>query len=1025
MRLIVGPPNSGKIERVLSRLAEVFLNARGRALLIVPSTSAGEVVFDRLQSLLRGKQGRLPAVKTFPGLYTDILSDAGINLHPLRKIERDRLLRQAIASLADEKRLSYFADIATSPGTVSSLSSLIEELWRSGTDPQRFARFAQERGAKDRDIASAFERYAEMLASRHAVDSEGAGLRAARALETRHRSSLNFSLVAACGFDFYTAVQTRLLLLLSRLGVETLATLTYQQGRAVHLWQNPTRKRFQDAEVETEELSDAPAHLIRRAAARLLADDPSRDWTPPADSPIAVISAPDRATEVRAAAREIKRLLLEGRCSTDDITVVCRSLALYAHHLEQVFSECGLAVTIDSPAAVNHSPAVISLMRLFSVSSRRFQRRAVMSCLRSPFFDLSRFGLDEKAIDLIDLSSIEGNVTGERQQWMEAVRGATKNRRGIDYTTENDASFDERREAAAAGLENFFDEIALPASAPARAHARKALSLIASFEVEAGIKRGQEHQARTSALEAFRSLLEEIEKDENETEIDSAMFIAELERAVSAATVARPSVQGPSVIAQEVHNLRPRPYRAVFLLGLIEGEFPARATERFPYTLLEREELRREGIDLTETTADAGADVTGFYKAMSAAGERLYLSYERTDPAGGQFLRSYLIDEVESVASVREIFIPQQRASFDRMSEIISLEELALAAARSMRDGFDSKDMLAARRRLEKESKSWAASVRSAQIERGRLEGTGRAKFRGVIEDEEAMRKGLKADHLWSASQMNDYGSCPFRFFARHVLKLAPVEEPVEGFVATLIGTAYHKILEQTHCRLKESGLRISSPQCVAVASEVVEETLEEMAREGEIRKGIFWEFEKAEIRRNVLGLLEKEAEWNSEQESEPVAFEQKFGFKGTPEMVIERDGRRERLCGVIDRIDRTEDGWVVIDYKTTRTPIHHREALEGRNLQLPIYLMAASRLNREAKVAAGYYLHITSRKKGSEVPRSDDERLTVEAMIAEAERRIFDYAVSARAGRFPVSPSNEGCCQGCRYEVMCRINSM
>ncbi|HEX8091482.1 MAG TPA: PD-(D/E)XK nuclease family protein, partial [Blastocatellia bacterium] len=214
--------------------------------------------------------------------------------------------------------------------------------------------------------------------------------------------------------------------------------------------------------------------------------------------------------------------------------------------------------------------------------------------------------------------------------------------------------------------------------------------------------------------------------------------------------------------------------------------------------------------------------------------------------------------------------------------------------------------------------------------------------------------------------------------------------------------------------------------EATALAEQVSEEVLERMVSKGSIREGPMWEFDKSEIKKRVVMLLQAEAEWNGERPARPIHFETKFGEGNEPPLVIECDGGPVKLCGVIDRIDERDDGWVVIDYKTGRTPIRHAEALDGRNLQLPIYAMAASRaIGNGAKIASAYYLHVHSRKKGSELPHKDDERLSLEAIIALTEERIRDYVHRARSGAFPVSPNDDRCHPYCEFDVMCRIQSL
>jgi ATP-dependent helicase/nuclease subunit B len=363
------------------------------------------------------------------------------------------------------------------------------------------------------------------------------------------------------------------------------------------------------------------------------------------------------------------------------------------------------------------------------------------------------------------------------------------------------------------------------------------------------------------------------------------------------------------------------------------------------------------------------------------------------------------------------------------------MDELALITAREIGRSVDEdraagNEAIKADSLLEEKSASWKAVRRGARIERDRLAGVFN-RFGGVIESRDLIQEiGRKfgASHRWSASQINDYGVCPFRFFARHVLNLKSVEEPVEGFVPSRLGNAYHKILEKTYARLSENKIEVSIEKaqvCADEAARIAEETLEEMARSGEIRQGVFWEFDKMEIRRNVARLLRQEATWNAERAARPVAFEEKFGFDDRKPLIIESDEEEIRIRGVIDRIDESEEGWVVIDYKTTRTPIKHKEAIEGRNLQLPIYLMAARHLRPDAPLSSAYYLHITSRKKGSELPHAKDERLSIDGVIAHAEEKIRECAGLARSGRFPVRPNDDRCYTNCEYECMCRIGSL
>jgi hypothetical protein len=112
-----------------------------------------------------------------------------------------------------------------------------------------------------------------------------------------------------------------------------------------------------------------------------------------------------------------------------------------------------------------------------------------------------------------------------------------------------------------------------------------------------------------------------------------------------------------------------------------------------------------------------------------------------------------------------------------------------------------------------------------------------------------------------------------------------------------------------------------------------------------------------------------------------------------------------------------------VIDYKTSRSPISAKDAIDGRNLQLPIYLMAAKRsLRLNEDVVNGYYLHIYSCKKVSQFP---NKLVAIEAVSEKAEGFIKEYVGSARRAEFPILPNQNRCPSFCEYDVMCRVRSL
>ncbi|HKP13605.1 MAG TPA: hypothetical protein VJZ91_15905, partial [Blastocatellia bacterium] len=638
IEVLIGPANSGKTETLISRVAEAVTAGRRGIYLVVPSAYSAGPLFDALSEKIESQPSQ--PLTTFPGLYRTILHHENGERPVLKLIERDRVLRFVIGRLARAGELQYFGETAEMPGLVNALAAFIDELWRSGTSPADFTGLAETRGLKDRDIAQVFAGYAAALDSLSAVDEESAGHAALSALTNSAGARHWPSLVAVESFDFLTALQVRLLSALAARGVEVVVNLTYDEARVLHYWQHPTFARLHAAGSIFTRYETEPKGVIQVAAAALMNEqsptagvETSLTDERPTAPEITIVSAPDRAAEVRAAAREIKRLAVEHHITPDKVAIVCRSLSAYAHHLERIFGECAIPLAIETPLAVTENPAVVALLRVLNLAGQSFPRRACLDVWRSPYFDWSEFGLDENAINLLDSLSLAAHITRGREQWARAIAdlaGKGKHEKiGVEHSPLEDESEADRRaryQQLAVNLERWLDALTPFAHATREAHFAWASSLIERLRVSERAAGGERAQRDGRALKEFDTVfkafahhdltgrLMQQANDPAPEEISWQAFVSELQRMLSIITYDRDGAAAASVVAQEAHRLRPRRYRAVFVLGLIEGEFPARLTEHAPYTMAEREELRQAGLDLTETANDPGADLLQFHK---------------------------------------------------------------------------------------------------------------------------------------------------------------------------------------------------------------------------------------------------------------------------------------------------------------------------------------------------------------------------------------------------------------------------
>jgi DNA helicase II / ATP-dependent DNA helicase PcrA len=231
-------------------------------------------------------------------------------------------------------------------------------------------------------------------------------------------------------------------------------------------------------------------------------------------------------------------------------------------------------------------------------------------------------------------------------------------------------------------------------------------------------------------------------------------------------------------------------------------------------------------------------------------------------------------------------------------------------------------------------------------------------------------------DVVLSYSAIAAYRDCPRQYWYRQEQRL-PVVQSAEA----VHGVILHEVLRQAG-EVRKSGRQISARMVRSIHEDVWRQTT-------------FPDLRRAPTFRRI-GAAQLEA------------YRRRGGFDVPPEFLEHAfsaavDGWT--LRGVIDRIDRTESGWRIIDYKTGR-PLTRRR----RDLQVALYALGASTALRldplELEVvylATGETVHVE--KVGS--------------LVAEATSQASEVAEGVREGRFDPRPERRRCGL-CPYRLAC-----
>ena len=230
-----------------------------------------------------------------------------------------------------------------------------------------------------------------------------------------------------------------------------------------------------------------------------------------------------------------------------------------------------------------------------------------------------------------------------------------------------------------------------------------------------------------------------------------------------------------------------------------------------------------------------------------------------------------------------------------------------------------------------------------------------------------------------SFSAIVAYRECPRQYWYRHVQRL-PVAQSAEA----VHGVMLHEVLRRAGEQRREQG-----PISKARLRSIHDSVWKTMPFPDPRRAPAF--------RRN--GAAEVEAyRARGGFDSVPAFLEQAFD--------VAVDGWQ--LRGVIDRVDRTEGGWRIIDYKSGR-PIARRR----RDLQVALYALGATFALKLNPVE----LEVVYLASGESVRVDKVEK--VEGLMSEAEVEGSEVAEGVRAGRFEARPERRRC-RLCPYRLAC-----
>jgi RecB family exonuclease len=478
-------------------------------------------------------------------------------------------------------------------------------------------------------------------------------------------------------------------------------------------------------------------------------------------------------------------------------------------------------------------------------------------------------------------------------------------------------------------------------------------------------------------------------------------------------------------------------YEHVFLLGAAEGQFPQRFSESSLLTERQRADWAPHGVALDLRRDLTCREMLLFYMAASRAGRTLTVTFAESDSAGRPGAPSaMLLSLLEPLGGLEALDARGALHRAPRGRFLVPVEELGApadavtAAAAGLfsprAGGAPGALRWAVQHRPEVLRRvAWGLHARDRRWKSGPCDA-----FDGRLSDAailKAIAERFGPQAVFSASQLNSFGQCPWQFFASYVLKLAPLEEPQRRLEPLARGTLIHDVLQGVFTRLgAEFGLPVRLP---GIDAEKVERALQDaMAEQGrriDLRRPpypVLWEVLQRQAMRQLREYLRAQRDERQALQPEALCFELGFGLTGSP------GGRGQDPRSRAEPVPvRTPRGLFVVDYKTGLLPSFN-DILAGRSLQIPLYAAAAEAILGEPCVGGAYHRvakECRERWFAAVKParngrfQANEEYAAQQAQALETAGRFVE---EIRAGRFDLLPSAK--CPGwCPFARICQFS--
>lgn len=941
IKFIYGSVGTGKSEYTARASVEALANGR-RVILLVPEQQAVEAE-QRITTL--AEAARVPTVELETLNFTRLANRVfrrfgGLCYNYIRKGARKIIMWRALSEVAPAL-LEYGGVTLSDRGTLDLLTSAMTELTRFRVSPEAMLEVCDGLEAdgsfpalrkKLHDTALIRSSYKALI---HAgYDDAEEDLDRLNELLREHDFFSGYD-VFIDSFNGFTPQQISILRHIFRQSDDVTLTLALPYGLSYYPPMFDTLRETAAILTELCELSGNKAELVKLETPFRYPDSEIPDiyaalWDFTVfdavikEKPrhIRLIECADVFAEAEAAALEISRRVEEGGRYSDNIIIV-RSAEPYRGVLDAIFEKYSIPLYISSRQDITVYPAARLLLSALSVICNGWKYADIIACAKTGAMNITA---DES--DTLEAYAAEWNINGSR--WYDGERWDMNPDGYTDLLTMRGAAIldtvNDVKERLAAQL------LILRQEFLGGTTVRNGSAAVFNFAESVGLRSSALDDEGMRVWNTIIDSLDELVTAAGDETVNAAEYLKLFTVVLGEADIGSIPDAVDTVTVGEAANFRAGRAKSCFLLGCVDGEFPANITDDGVFSDSDRVALETFGIRLAPSSDRRASDeLFRFARALAAVEGEVTLVYHVSDGAGRAIRPSAAIERLRAL-------MPSLEAV--KFSSLDPLDYIAgKAASFELTAKYRGSETGYALREIYESDPDYAQ--RLSALDRPFIDAL------NTVSPETA-KEIFGGDMALTQTRIESYVKCGFSYYCGYVLKLA--EQKTAQFRALDTGSFIHSVLERFFREIStENSVRtdLTDDEISAVIDEIIENYLDSVIKNASHRTNrIAALFTR--LRRTSLLLIKNLLAEFKQSKFIPCFFELPIGVgeKSIQPLRVPLAGGGEcSVYGIADRVDLYKDGKKVYvrvtDYKTGAKDFSLEDLALGINLQMFLYLFA------------------------------------------------------------------------------------